>query len=140
MGPGRWDGRAPGEVELTLITHEARALYEGGVVPVRALARLCGVSLRTLYHHVHAQGWRRRSSSVPRDVAKSERQKARYRERMALLPPRPRGLKARDPAGRQDAESQTRMLTLYARCAILRLRAVRSIRGGGSGGRAKRAG
>ena len=40
-----WKGRPPGEVELSLLTHQARALYEGRVVPVRALARLCGVSL-----------------------------------------------------------------------------------------------
>jgi hypothetical protein len=130
---------ATSNVALTPLTGEARALYEGGVVPVRELARLCGVSLRTLYHHVHAQGWTRRRASVPRDGAKSERQKARYRERSALLPPRPRGLKARDPEGqaralveakraaalagaalakaiaRQDAESQARTLTLAAR-------------------------
>jgi len=135
----RWCGRPPGEVELTLVTHEARALYEGGVVPVREIARLCGVSLRTLYHHVHAKGWRRRRSGVPRDAGKSERQKARYRARRAPQPPMSRGLKARDPDGqaralaqaqraatvagaalakaiaRQDAEAQTRMLTLMAR-------------------------
>ena len=56
-----------GEEGLTPLTLEARALYEGGVVPVRALARLCGVSLRTLYNYVHQQGWRRRRSAVPRD-------------------------------------------------------------------------
>jgi hypothetical protein len=136
---GRWLGRPPGEVALTLVTHEARALYEGGVVPVRAIARLCGVSVRTLYHHVHARGWRRRRSSVPRDPKKSARQKARYRAATALRNASPRGLKARDPDGqaralgaarraaelagealakaiaRQDAESQTRMLTMMAR-------------------------
>jgi hypothetical protein len=137
--PGRWQGRPPGEVALTLVTHEARALYEGGVVPVREIARLCGVSVRTLYHHVHAQGWARRRSSVPRDVAKSARQRARYLAAKAARRPGPRGLQARDPAGqaralegaqraaalagaalakaiaRQDAEAQARMLTLWAR-------------------------
>jgi hypothetical protein len=136
---GRWQGRPPGEVELTLITHEARALYEGRVVPVREIARLCGVSVRTLYHHVHAQGWRRRRANVPRDPAKSARQRARVRAAKAARPALPRGLKARDPEGqaralagaqraaalagvalakaiaRQDAEAQTRMLTLTAR-------------------------
>ena len=134
--PSRWHGRPPGEVELTLVTHEARALYEAGVVPVREIARLCGVSVRTLYHHVNSKGWKRRRASVPRDAAKSERQKRRYREQMALQAARPRGLKARDPAGqataltaakragtlagpalakaiaRQDAESQARMMAL----------------------------
>ena len=98
-----WMGRPPGEVELSLLTHQARALYEARVVPVGALARLCGVSLRTLYHHVHKQGWRRRRSSVPRDLAKSERQKRRYRERKAKEQASPRGLKARDPAGHARA-------------------------------------
>lgn len=131
--------RPPGEASLTPLTHEARALYEGGVVPVREVARLCGVSIRTLYHHVNGKGWKRRRSAVPRDLAKSERQKRRYRERMALLPQRPRGLKARDPEGqgsalaaaeragalagaalakaiaRQDAEAQARMLALLTR-------------------------
>jgi hypothetical protein len=108
-----WLGRPPGEVEHSLLTHQARALYEAGVVPVRAVARLCGVSLRTLYHHVHKQGWRRRRSSVPRDAAKSERQKRRYRDLKALQPATPRGLKARDPAG------HTRALALADRAAAL---------------------
>jgi len=127
------------DAALTPLSLQARALYEGRVVPVRALARLCGVSLVTLYYHVHKQGWRRRRSDVPRDLAKSERQKRRYRERIALLPPRPRGLKARDPDGqarafaaaeragalagaalakaiaRQDAQAQARMLALLTR-------------------------
>jgi hypothetical protein len=139
MEQGRWCGRPPGEVELTLLTHEARALYEGCVVPVRAIARLCGVSVRTLYHHVHARGWRRRRSGVPRDGARSERQRARVVAAKNLRAPMTRGLKARDPDGqaralvaarraavlagaalakaiaRQDAESQTRMLTMLAR-------------------------
>ena len=72
-------------------------------MPVRALARLCGVSLRTLYYHVHKQGWRRRRSDVPRDLAKSERQRRRYRELKALRPAAPRGLKARDPDGQAQA-------------------------------------
>jgi hypothetical protein len=134
-----WRGRAPGEVELSLLTHRARELYEGRVVPVCELARLCGVSLRTLYYHVHKQGWTRRRSSVPRDPAKSARQRARYRAKKALQPPAPRGLKARDPAGqvealaaaeragalagvalaraiaRQDGEAQARMLALMTR-------------------------
>ena len=53
--------QAPARV-LTPLTQQARALYEGGVVPVRELARLCGVSTRTLYYHVHKHGWRRRRS------------------------------------------------------------------------------
>jgi hypothetical protein len=62
---------------LTPLTHEARALYEGGVVPVREVARLCGVSVAGLYYHIRRHRWRRRRASVPRDGAKSERQKTR---------------------------------------------------------------
>jgi hypothetical protein len=82
-------------------------------VPVRELARLCGVSIRTLYHHVNKQGWRRRRSSVPRDPAKSERQKRRYRALKALRPARPGGLKAR------DADGQARALAAVERGAAL---------------------
>jgi hypothetical protein len=147
----RWRGRPPGEVELSLLTHQARALYEGRVVPVRALAALCGVSLRTLYYHVHKQGWRRRRSSAPRDLAKSERQRERYRQRKAKEPAAPRGLKARDPDGqalalvgagraaalsgaalswalmRQDAEAQARMLGLLTQA----LRTLAAVEAGG---------
>ena len=69
----------PHDAALTPLTHEARALYEGGVVPVRELARLCGVSVAGLYYHIRKQRWRRRRSAVPRDRAKSERQRQRYR-------------------------------------------------------------
>jgi hypothetical protein len=68
-------------------------------VPVRELARLCGVSVAGLYYHIRKHRWRRRRSDVPRDLAKSERQKARYRALKVLRPAAPRGLKARDPDG-----------------------------------------
>lgn len=44
----------------TALTDRGRALYEAGVVPVRDIARLVGVSERTLYHYVRRGGWRRR--------------------------------------------------------------------------------
>jgi hypothetical protein len=92
-----------------------------------------------LYYHIRRQGWRRRRSAVPRDPAKSERQKQRYRAMKALQPPALRGLKARDPDGqaqahalaeraavlsgaalsralaRQEAEAKARILSLMAR-------------------------
>jgi len=91
----------------------ARALYEGGVVPVRAVARLCGVSLRTLYNYVHKYGWRRRRADEPRDKAKAERQRRRYQARKASRPQALRGLKARDPQG------QARALAAVDRAAAL---------------------
>jgi hypothetical protein len=105
---------------LTPLTHEARALYEGRVVPVRELARLCGVSLRTLYYHVHKQGWRRRRSSVPRDPAKSERQRGRYQALMALRGAAPGGLQARDPDGQARALASAERATALSGAALAR--------------------
>jgi hypothetical protein len=143
-------GALPAPAPLTPLTQQARALYEGGVVPVRALARICGVSVAGLYYHVRRQGWRRRRSAVARDQAKAQRQRQRYLARKALRPPRPRGLKARDPAGeaqalaaarqaaalagaalgqaiaRQDAEARARMLAILTGA----LRALRAADGG----------
>jgi len=42
------------------LTDRGRALYEDGVVPVREIARLVGVSERTFYHYVRRGGWQRR--------------------------------------------------------------------------------
>ena len=126
----------PSDAALTLLSRQARALYEARVVPVREVARLCGVSVAGLYYHVRRQGWRRRRALVPRDKAKSERQRLRYQALKAARPAAPRGLKARDPDGqavalaaarragelagaalakaiaRQDAESRARTLTM----------------------------
>ena len=127
------------ESNLTLLSLQARALYEARVVPVREVARLCGVSVAGLYYHVRRQGWLRRRALVSRDKAKSERQRLRYQALKAARPPAPRGLKARDPDGqahalakvdraaalagaalsralaRQDAESRARTLTMLGR-------------------------
>jgi hypothetical protein len=46
--------------EITDLTARARALYEGSAVPVREIARLAGVSERTLYKYVDRYGWKRR--------------------------------------------------------------------------------
>ena len=108
------------DAALTPLTHEARALYEGRVVPVRTLARLCGVSLRTLYNYVHKHQWRRRRSDVPRDPAKSARQKRRYRELKALRGAAPRGLKARDPDGQARALGLAERATALSGAALAR--------------------
>src|SRR5262245_56608871 len=42
------------------LTEHARALHEGGAMPVREIARLAGVNERTLYRYVARGGWRRR--------------------------------------------------------------------------------
>jgi hypothetical protein len=105
---------------LTPLTHEARALYEGRVVPVRELARLCGVSVAGLYYHIRKHRWRRRRSDVPRDPAKSERQRRRYQALKALRPAAPRGLKARDPDGQARALALAERATALSGAALAR--------------------
>jgi AcrR family transcriptional regulator len=46
-----------------------RALYEGSAVPVREIAKLAGVSERTLYKYVARYGWRKRYRENPRGLA-----------------------------------------------------------------------
>jgi hypothetical protein len=47
-------------VTVPSLTHRVRALYEEGVVPVREIARLCGVTERTLYKYAARGRWRKR--------------------------------------------------------------------------------
>jgi len=127
------------ESNLTPLTLQARALYEGGVVQVRAVARLCGVSVRTLYNYVNQYGWRRRRAAEAKNPARARAQRMRRQALNAARPPALRGLKARDPEGqaralaacdraaalsdvalaralaRRDAESDTRILALVVR-------------------------
>lgn len=46
-----------------------RSLYEDTAVPVREIARLAGVTERTLYKYVERGGWRRRYAAKPRGDA-----------------------------------------------------------------------
>ena len=108
------------DAALTPLTRQARALYEGGVVPVRELARLCGVSVPGLYYHIRKQRWRRRRSAVPRDPAKSERRKRRYRAMKAMQQAAPRGLKARDPDGQAQALARAERASALSGAALSR--------------------
>ena len=100
----------------TPLTTQARALYEDSVVPVREIARLAGVSERTLYRYVEKGGWRRRHRCRARDeavaaanrgrrVAPAERfapvkgAGGRFIRREDAHRPHARGIKALDPAG-----------------------------------------
>ena len=66
----RWgEGRLCKPRGRTDLTARARALYEGSAVPVREIARLAGVSERTLYKYVAKHGWRKRYARVPRGEA-----------------------------------------------------------------------
>ncbi|MGH6768597.1 MAG: hypothetical protein ACRECO_06195 [Xanthobacteraceae bacterium] len=94
----------------TPLTREARRLYEETVVPVREIARLAGVSERTLYKYVQRGGWRRRYRRLVRGaespfvaraaespfVARSAG--GRFMRREDASAPHAAGLKALDPA------------------------------------------
>lgn len=51
--------RAPGEHDLDVLQW-AQELYEAGVLPVREIARLAGVTERMIYKYAQSGGWRRR--------------------------------------------------------------------------------
>ena len=111
----------PHDAALTPLTRQARALYEGGVVPVRELARLCGVSVRTgstIICTSSAGGGG--APHVPRDLAKSERQKQRYRALKALRPGRAARLEGAR-SGRAGAGARARPSALR-RCRARRCR------------------
>lgn len=70
------DARGGGEKEESRagdksdLMARVQALYEDTAVPVREIARLCGVTERTLYKYVRKGGWRRRYIRAPaRDAA-----------------------------------------------------------------------
>jgi hypothetical protein len=108
-----------GESEPNL-TARIRALYEDSAVPVREIARLAGVTERTLYKYVIRQNWKRRYRVLPRgEAAAAANCGRRWREREDCAPvkgaggrfihredngkPFAQGLKATDPAGRAVA-------------------------------------
>jgi predicted DNA-binding transcriptional regulator AlpA len=49
------------------LTDRVRALYENTIVPVREIARLLGVSERTIYKYVARYGWQRRHVCTARE-------------------------------------------------------------------------
>ena len=104
----------------TDLTARARALYEGSAVPVREIARLAGVSERTLYKYVEKYGWQKRYARVPRGLAAAQANRGqgwqakagfapvkgvggRFVRRDDIGKPFAAGLKALDPAGEARA-------------------------------------
>ena len=58
--------RGGGEQKVeTKLTKRVRALYEDSAVPVREIARLAGVTERTLYKYVERHGWKKRYRVLP---------------------------------------------------------------------------
>jgi hypothetical protein len=104
----------------TDLTARIRALYEATAVPVREIARLAGVTERTLYKYVEKHRWKKRYRVLPRGEAAARANSGRrWRHDETFAPakgaggrfvrrddkakPVATGLKALGPAGRARA-------------------------------------
>jgi hypothetical protein len=94
------------------LTAKARALYEGSAVPVAEIARLCGVTDRTIYKYAAKQNWKPRYRwnadggrpvAFAPDVAPAKGAGGRFIRRDDKGKAFAQGLKATDPAGRAAA-------------------------------------
>jgi len=97
------------------LTARVRALYEGSAVPVAAIARLVGVTERTVYKYAQKGGWRPRYAWIDRGGVARRRGRGarrfapvkgaggRFIARADKGKPFARGLKATDPAGAAQA-------------------------------------
>jgi hypothetical protein len=120
------------------LTERVRALYEAGVVPVREIAELAGVSERTLYKYAARGHWRRRVRRLDAGDAGGERAAASGADRAGrgaggrFIPlaqaglPHASGLKALDPAGaRLAGEACERAQVLSEAAALAAVEAAR---------------
>ncbi len=144
-GSGRGDSAERGEVQQAQapsLMARVRGLYEDTAVPVREIARLCGVTERTLYKYIARGGWRRRYIRAPGDdastgsVSGAERGErwlracghepvkgagGRFIAREEAGRPVAQGLKALDPSAR--AKASVACAAASARAAKARARA-----------------
>jgi len=104
-GGGEKEGSGRGEsterVETPSLMARVQGLYEDPAVPVREIARLCGVTERTIYKYAARGGWRGRYAVKP-VKGSGGRFVARGPEGEQVAPV-VRGLKALDPSGRARA-------------------------------------
>ena len=118
----RFEGQTPPSQGFgaTDLTAKARQLYEGSAVPVVEIARLCGVTDRTIYKYAAKQGWKpryrwRADSGRPVAFAPVKGAGGRFIRRADKGEPFARGLKATDPAGRARAASRCAKAARLAR-------------------------
>ncbi len=114
--------RASGGGEKNDLTAKARALYEGSAVPVAEIARLCGVTDRTIYKYAAKQNWKPRyrwnaDGGRPAAFAPSKGAGGRFIRRDDKGKPVAQGLKATDAAGRARAVSSCAKAARLARAA-----------------------
>lgn len=117
-----------GGQQLDLMTR-LRRLYEDSAVPVREIARLAGVTERTLYKYIAKGGWRRRYVRAARGNGAGGAQRGlrwlrasghepvkgaggRFIARADADKPVARGIKAVDPQARARAEAACRAASL----------------------------
>jgi hypothetical protein len=115
-----------GENSLTAqnLTERVRALYEHSAVPVAEIARLAGVTERTIYKYAAKGRWTpryRRSAaahaSVAPDSVPVRGAGGRFIRRAEAGKPFARGLKATDPAGAARADAACAEAACLARAA-----------------------
>jgi len=127
---------ARGDEQVTALTLQVRALYEDSVVPVAEIARIAGVSERTLYKYVAKGGWRRRHGT--QDIASAVRKRAAKRKPRPCVTlkgaggrfirtadadaPVRRGLKALDPAGEASVLARAGQAAALSAEAVARTR------------------
>ncbi|MBI1203974.1 MAG: hypothetical protein GC182_15845 [Rhodopseudomonas sp.] len=118
--------RASGGGEQTDLTAKVRALYEGSAVPVREIARLVGVTERTIYKYVAKGCWNRRyrrGLNVAPAFVPVRGAGGRFTRRADKDAPVAQGLKATDPDGRARAAAACDGADRVARVAFERAQA-----------------
>lgn len=132
-------GSEGGGQTLTPLTQQVRALYEAGAVPVREIARLAGVTERTLYKYVAQGGWRRRyggkgiaaavekraHARKPRPCVAGKGAGGRFIRREDEGLPVAHGMKALDPAGQARALAACERAGELSDLALARARRLR---------------
>ena len=109
------------------------ALYEDTVTPVAEIARLAGVSERTLYKYVQRGGWRRRYAGRGAEAGAANRDRTReprppqpkgaggrFIPREEWGKPHPSGLKVLDPQGASRAVAACEVVGVTANEAFSR--------------------
>lgn len=94
----------PGEKQETALTARVRKLYEDSVVPVREIARIAGVTERTVYKYAKKQQWKPRYDWNG-DGTRPQGMPCGWRARAALTPAQGAGGRfiARDDRGKPIA-------------------------------------
>ncbi len=114
---------AGGEPAEPSLTDRVGDLYENSVVPVREIARLVGVTERTIYKYVETRGWRRRHVCLAREEAVAAANRGRrMRPRAGFAPAKGAGGRfvRREEAGRAHAQGLKALDPQGARRALER--------------------